>query len=172
MRKDVGATAPFLPVRSAVEWPDAKTRLSPDEMAAFLFSGHKIVGENARPAPLAEARAFAVVRAPSTPLGDDLASSRFRPPATSNCWCSGQPKPSPSKVESNTFASDLQIGHFVTLIFRGSPCSTELAAELVRLKVDAIVTLYVPVVGGEAGNKDSPIVAIVADPVNSGIVSN
>ncbi len=47
----------------------------------------------------------------------------------------------------------------------------ELAAELVRLKVDVIVTLYVPPsLAAKQATRDIPIVAIVGDPVETGIV--
>jgi len=46
-----------------------------------------------------------------------------------------------------------------------------LAAELVRLKVDVIVALYVPcALAAKQATKDIPIVAIAADPVETGIV--
>src|SRR6266511_4265264 len=49
----------------------------------------------------------------------------------------------------------------------------ELAAELVRLKVDVIVTLYVPPsLAAKHATTEIPIVAIVGDPVETGIVSN
>jgi putative ABC transport system substrate-binding protein len=47
----------------------------------------------------------------------------------------------------------------------------ELAVELVRLKVDVIVTLYVPPsLAAKQATRDIPIVAIVGDPVETGIV--
>jgi putative ABC transport system substrate-binding protein len=47
----------------------------------------------------------------------------------------------------------------------------DLAAELVRLKVDAIVALYVPPsLAAKHATKDIPIVVIVGDPVETGIV--
>ena len=47
----------------------------------------------------------------------------------------------------------------------------ELAAELVRLKVDVIVTLYVPPsLAAKRATQDVPIVVIVGDPVETGIV--
>src|SRR5215471_984640 len=47
----------------------------------------------------------------------------------------------------------------------------QLAAELVRLKVDAIVALYVPPsLAAKHATKDIPIVVIVGDPVETGIV--
>jgi putative tryptophan/tyrosine transport system substrate-binding protein len=46
-----------------------------------------------------------------------------------------------------------------------------LAAELVRLKVDVIVALYVPcALAAKQATPDIPIVIIAADPVESGIV--
>src|SRR6266702_1270928 len=49
----------------------------------------------------------------------------------------------------------------------------ELAAELVRLKVDVIVTLYVPSsLAAKHATTEIPIVAIVGDPVETGIVSS
>jgi putative tryptophan/tyrosine transport system substrate-binding protein len=48
-----------------------------------------------------------------------------------------------------------------------------LADELVRLKVDVIVTLYVPPsLAAKEATREIPIVAIVGDPVETGIVSN
>src|SRR6516164_8694681 len=48
-----------------------------------------------------------------------------------------------------------------------------LAAELVRLKVDVIVALYVPcALAAKQATRDIPIVAIAADPVETGIVSS
>ena len=47
----------------------------------------------------------------------------------------------------------------------------ELAAELVRLKVDVIVTLYVPPsLAAKQATREIPIVVIVGDPVETGIV--
>ncbi len=47
----------------------------------------------------------------------------------------------------------------------------ELAAELVRLKVDVIVTLYVPPsLAAKHATREIPIVVIVGDPVETGIV--
>jgi putative tryptophan/tyrosine transport system substrate-binding protein len=47
----------------------------------------------------------------------------------------------------------------------------ELAAELVRLKVDVIVALYVPcALAAKQATRDIPIVIIAADPVETGIV--
>jgi putative ABC transport system substrate-binding protein len=47
----------------------------------------------------------------------------------------------------------------------------ELAAELVRLKLDVIVTLYVPPsLAAKQATRDIPIVVIVGDPVKTGIV--
>ena len=49
----------------------------------------------------------------------------------------------------------------------------ELAAELVRLKVDVIVALYVPcALAVKEATRDIPIVVIAADPVETGIVSS
>jgi putative tryptophan/tyrosine transport system substrate-binding protein len=49
----------------------------------------------------------------------------------------------------------------------------ELAGELVRLKVDVIVTLYVPPsLAAKNATTEIPIVAIVGDPVETGIVSS
>src|SRR5213595_3110715 len=48
-----------------------------------------------------------------------------------------------------------------------------LAAELVQLKVDVIVTLYVPPsLAAKNATREIPIVAIVGDPVETGIVSS
>jgi putative tryptophan/tyrosine transport system substrate-binding protein len=48
-----------------------------------------------------------------------------------------------------------------------------LAAELVRLKVDLIVALYVPcALAAKQATQEIPIVAIAADPVETGIVSS
>jgi putative tryptophan/tyrosine transport system substrate-binding protein len=48
-----------------------------------------------------------------------------------------------------------------------------LAAELARLKVDVIVTLYVPPsLAAKHATREIPIVAIVGDPVETGIVSS
>ena len=47
----------------------------------------------------------------------------------------------------------------------------ELAAELVQLKVDVIVALYVPcALAAKEATRDIPIVVIAADPVETGIV--
>ena len=47
----------------------------------------------------------------------------------------------------------------------------ELAAELVRLKVDVIVALYVPPsLAAKHATREIPIVVIVGDPVETGIV--
>jgi putative ABC transport system substrate-binding protein len=47
----------------------------------------------------------------------------------------------------------------------------QLAAELVRLKVDVIVTLYVPPsLAAKQATREIPIVVIVGDPVETGIV--
>jgi putative tryptophan/tyrosine transport system substrate-binding protein len=49
----------------------------------------------------------------------------------------------------------------------------ELAAELVRLKVDVIVALYVPcALAAKQATREIPIVIIAADPVETGIVPN
>ena len=49
----------------------------------------------------------------------------------------------------------------------------ELAAELVRLKVNVIVTLYVPPsLAAKHATREIPIVAIVGDPVETGIVQS
>jgi putative ABC transport system substrate-binding protein len=49
----------------------------------------------------------------------------------------------------------------------------ELAAELVRLKVDVIVALYIPcALAAKQATRDIPIVAIAAEPVETGIVSS
>jgi putative ABC transport system substrate-binding protein len=49
----------------------------------------------------------------------------------------------------------------------------ELAAELVQLKVDVIVALYVPPsLAAKQATREIPIVVIVGDPVETGIVSN
>jgi putative ABC transport system substrate-binding protein len=48
-----------------------------------------------------------------------------------------------------------------------------LAVELVRLKVDVIVALYVPsALAAKQATRDIPVVAIAADPVETGIVSS
>jgi putative tryptophan/tyrosine transport system substrate-binding protein len=47
----------------------------------------------------------------------------------------------------------------------------DLAAELVRLKVDVIVALYVPcALAAKQATQDIPIVIIAGDPVETGIV--
>jgi putative tryptophan/tyrosine transport system substrate-binding protein len=49
----------------------------------------------------------------------------------------------------------------------------ELAAELVRLKLDVIVALYVPPsLAAKGATHEIPIVVIVGDPVETGIVSS
>ncbi len=49
----------------------------------------------------------------------------------------------------------------------------DLAAELVRLKVDLIVTLYVPpTLAAKQATREIPIVTIVGDPVETGIVAS
>src|SRR6266699_4354844 len=48
----------------------------------------------------------------------------------------------------------------------------ELAAELVRLKVDVIVALYVPcALAAKQATREIPIVIIAADPIETGIVA-
>src|SRR5215813_3366147 len=47
----------------------------------------------------------------------------------------------------------------------------ELAAELVRLKVDVIVGLYVPSARAKQATSEIPIVIVAADPVETGIVA-
>ena len=50
---------------------------------------------------------------------------------------------------------------------------SELAAELVRLKVDVIVALYVPcALAAKQATREIPIVIIAADPVETGIVAS
>jgi putative ABC transport system substrate-binding protein len=68
-------------------------------------------------------------------------------------------------------------GQNVAFEFRSAEGSAnrlpELAAELVRLKVDVIVALYVPsALAAKQATQDIPIVAIAADPVETGIVSS
>jgi putative ABC transport system substrate-binding protein len=47
----------------------------------------------------------------------------------------------------------------------------ELASELVRLKVDVIVALYVPcALAAKQATRDIPIVIVAADPIETGIV--
>src|SRR4029450_11257614 len=49
----------------------------------------------------------------------------------------------------------------------------ELAAELVRLKVDVIVALYVPcALAAKQATREIPIVIVAADPVETGIVAS
>jgi putative ABC transport system substrate-binding protein len=49
----------------------------------------------------------------------------------------------------------------------------ELAAELVRIKVDVIVALYVPsALAAKQATREIPIVAIAADPVETGVVAS
>jgi putative ABC transport system substrate-binding protein len=49
----------------------------------------------------------------------------------------------------------------------------ELASELVRLKVDVIVALYVPcALAAKGATRDIPIVIVAADPVETGIVAS
>jgi putative ABC transport system substrate-binding protein len=66
-------------------------------------------------------------------------------------------------------------GQNITFEFRSAEGNTDrlpaLAAELVRLKVDVIVALYVPsALAAKQATQDIPIVIIAADPVESGIV--
>src|SRR5262249_40235188 len=66
-------------------------------------------------------------------------------------------------------------GHDIAFEFRSAEGKLdrlpELAAELVRLKVDVIVALYVPPsLAAKAATRDIPIVVIVGDPVETGIV--
>ena len=66
-------------------------------------------------------------------------------------------------------------GSTVTFEFRSAEGKLdrlpELAAELVRLKVDVIVALYVPcALAVEEGNQDIPIVILAGEPVETGIV--
>jgi putative ABC transport system substrate-binding protein len=49
----------------------------------------------------------------------------------------------------------------------------ELASELVRLKVDVIVALYVPcALAAKQATREIPIVIVAADPVETGIVAS
>jgi putative ABC transport system substrate-binding protein len=48
----------------------------------------------------------------------------------------------------------------------------KLAAELVVAKVDVLVALYTPCARRTAGNADIPIVAIVANPVETGLIAS
>ena len=66
-------------------------------------------------------------------------------------------------------------GQNIAFEFRSAEGNTDrlpaLAAELVRLKVDVIVALYVPsALAAKQATQDIPIVIIAADPVESGIV--
>jgi putative tryptophan/tyrosine transport system substrate-binding protein len=68
-------------------------------------------------------------------------------------------------------------GQNIAFEFRSAEGNTDrlpaLAAELVRLKVDVIVALYVPcALAAKQATKDIPIVIIAADPVESGIVAS
>jgi putative tryptophan/tyrosine transport system substrate-binding protein len=68
-------------------------------------------------------------------------------------------------------------GQNIALEFRSSEGQLDrlpgLAAELVRLKVDVIVTLYVPPsLAAKDATREIPIVAIVGDPVETGIVAS
>ncbi len=49
----------------------------------------------------------------------------------------------------------------------------ELASELVQLKVDVIVALYIPcALAAKQATRDIPIVIVAADPVETGIVAS
>ena len=66
-------------------------------------------------------------------------------------------------------------GHNIAFEFRSADGKLDqlprLAAELVRLKVDVIVTLYVPcALAAKQATRDIPIVIIAGDPVETGIV--
>ena len=66
-------------------------------------------------------------------------------------------------------------GHNITFEFRSAGGRLdrlpELAAELVRLKVDVIVALYVPcALAAKQATREIPIVIIAADPVETGVV--
>jgi putative tryptophan/tyrosine transport system substrate-binding protein len=68
-------------------------------------------------------------------------------------------------------------GHNIAFEFRSAEGQLDrlprLAAELVQLKVDMIVTLYVPPsLAAKHATHEIPIVAIVGDPVETGIVSS
>ena len=65
----------------------------------------------------------------------------------------------------------------ITFEFRSAEGNADrlpaLAAELVRLKVDVIVALYVPsALAAKQATQDIPIVIIAADPVETGIVAS
>jgi ABC-type uncharacterized transport system substrate-binding protein len=68
-------------------------------------------------------------------------------------------------------------GQNISFEFRSAEGNTDrlpgLAAELVRLKVDVIVALYVPsALAARQATQDIPIVTIAAEPVESGIVAS
>lgn len=68
-------------------------------------------------------------------------------------------------------------GQNIAFEFRSAEGNTDrlpaLAAELVRLKVDVIVALYVPcALAAKQATREIPIVAIVADPVETGVVAS
>src|SRR6516225_2035486 len=68
-------------------------------------------------------------------------------------------------------------GQNVTFEFRSAEGKLdrlpELASELVRLKVDVIVALYVPcALAAKGATRDIPIVIVAADPVETGIVAS
>jgi putative ABC transport system substrate-binding protein len=68
-------------------------------------------------------------------------------------------------------------GQNITFEFRSAEGKPDrlpaLAAELVRLKVDVIVALYVPcALAAKQATRDIPIVIIAADPVETGIVAS
>jgi putative ABC transport system substrate-binding protein len=68
-------------------------------------------------------------------------------------------------------------GQNIVFEFRSAEGNTDrlpaLAAELVRLKVDVIVALYVPsALAAKQATKGIPIVAIAAEPVESGLVAS
>jgi putative tryptophan/tyrosine transport system substrate-binding protein len=88
-------------------------------------------------------------------------------------------------ADSESFKKELQEGlrelgyvegQNITLEFRSAKGKLErlpeLAAELVRLKVDVIVALYVPsALAAKQATREIPIVIIAADPVETGIVA-
>src|SRR5262245_19060553 len=68
-------------------------------------------------------------------------------------------------------------GHNIAFEFRSAEGRldrlSELASELVRLKVDVIVALYVPcALAAKQATREIPIVIIAADPVETGIVAS
>ncbi len=68
-------------------------------------------------------------------------------------------------------------GHNIAFEFRSAEGKLdrlpELASELVRLKVDVIVALYVPcALAAKHATREIPIVMIAADPVETGIVDS